>query len=117
MFTLSTNSVRDKVAFVEGNERLVLSVCVDPVGFYDSMTGVIADLKKLNDESTDDDYFNVAQEMGRRMFGEQQTDELFRFYRGNKRQFFSMVTRYFLERLNVLITNKQKKMGRRRLIK
>jgi ribosomal protein S24E len=114
MFTLSSNNVRDKVAYVEGSERLVLTVDVDPIGFFDSMNGVIADLKKLNNESTDDDYMRVAVDMAHRMFGKEQTDALIDFYHGNKKQIFSMVTRYFLERLNILITEKQKKLGRKK---
>lgn len=114
MFTISTNHVRDKVAFVEGNERLVLSVDVDPLGFMDQMRSVIADLKTLDNNSTDEDFMRIADEMARKMFGDSQTEKLIEFYGGNQKQIFSVVSRYFVERLNGLISNAQKKAGRKR---
>ena len=116
MFTLSSNHVRDKVAFVEGSGRLVLTVDVDPLGIIDEMTGIIGELKGIDEKSTDDaEFLRLARKMAVFMFGEAQTEQLVTFYHGNPKQLFSMVTRYFVERLNGLIVAKQKKVGKKRL--
>lgn len=116
MFKLSSNHVRDKVAFIEGTERLVLTVDVDPLGIIDEMTGIISELKGIDEKSTDDaEFLRLARKMGVFMFGEEQTEKLVTFYHGNPKQLFSMVTRYFVERLNGLIVAKQKKVGKKRL--
>lgn len=115
MYTITTNRVRDKVAFVEGNERLVLSVDVDPLAIIGSLQGVVEDLKKLNDGSTGEEVLAVSTELGNRIFGEKQTEQLVTFYHGNEKQLFSVLTRYFTERLNKLIADKQKKIGRKKL--
>lgn len=116
MFTLSSNHVRDKVAFVEGAERLVLTVDVDPLGIIDEMTGIIEELKGIDEKSADTgEFMRLAKKMSIFMFGEEQTEKLVTFYHGNEKQLFSMVTRYFVERLNGLIVAKQKKTSKKRL--
>lgn len=114
MFQITSNRIRDKVAFVEGNERLVLTVDVDPLGIIDEMRGVIADLKALNENSVDDDYMRVAEAMAVKMFGEKQKESLLDFYNHNPKQFFNIVSRYYIERLNGLVIAAQKKMGRKK---
>ncbi len=115
MFTMSSNHVRDKVAFVEGAERLVLTVDVDPLGIIDEMTGIIGELKNLDEKTADDkEFLRLARKMGVFMFGEEQTEQLVTFYHGNPKQLFSMITRYFVERLNGLVVAKQKKIGKKR---
>lgn len=115
MFVLSSNHVRDKVAFVEGADRIVLTVDVDPLGIIDEMTGVIGELKALDEKNTEPgEFMRLARKMGGFMFGEKQTEELVAFYRGNEKQIFSMVTRYFVERLNGLVVAKQKKIGKKK---
>lgn len=114
MYTLTTNRVKDKVAFVEGSDRLVLTVDVDPLGIIDEMQRIIADLKALSDDSTDDDYLRIAKSMAGHMFGDKQTEQLWDFYDHNPKQFFNIVSRYYIERLNGLVVEKQKKMGRKK---
>jgi hypothetical protein len=115
MYTISTNHIRDKVAFVEGGEKLVLTVDVDPFGIIGELTGVIDDLKKLNDNSSPEEIMRLCRELGVKMFGEVQTQKLFEFYGGNEKQLFSVLTRYFIERLNKKIVEAQKKIGRKKL--
>ena len=115
MYTISTNHIRDKVAFVEGGEKLVLTVDVDPFGIVGQMNGVVEDLKKLNDSSSPDEVMRLSVELGNRMFGEEQTKKLVEFYHGDEKQLFSVLTRYFIERLNKLIVDAQKKIGRKKL--
>jgi hypothetical protein len=80
------------------------------------MTGIISELKGIDEKSTDDaEFLRLARKMGVFMFGEEQTEKLVTFYHGNPKQLFSMVTRYFVERLNGLIVAKQKKVGKKRL--
>lgn len=115
MYTISTNHIRDRVAFVEGGERLVLTVDLDPFEIVGSMSGAIEDLKKLNNDSTPEEVMRLSVELGNKMFGEKQTEQLVEFYNGNEKQIFSVLTRYFTERLNKLIVDAQKKMGRKKL--
>ena len=115
MFKLSSNHVHDKVAFVEGADRIVLTVDVDPLGIIDEMTGIINELKALDEKTVEPgEFMRLARKMGVYMFGEKQTEELVAFYGGNERQIFSMVTRYFVERLNGLVVAKQKSLGKKK---
>lgn len=117
MFVLSSNHVRDRVAFVEGRDRIVLTVDVDPLGIIDQMTGIIGELKAIDEKNTEPgEFMQLARKMGVFMFGEKQTEELISFYGGNEKQIFSMVTRYFVERLNGLVVAKQKSIGKKKRI-
>jgi len=113
MFTISTNRVKDKVCFSEGDEKLILYVDVDPFMFVYDMQDTIADMKKLNDNSEPDEIMNAAKSLGIRMFGESQMEKLIEFYHGNEHQIFSVTTRYFVDRLKGLINEKQKKMTKK----
>lgn len=115
MYTITMNRVRDKVAFVEGSERLVLTVDVDPLGVIGDLKNVIDDLKALNNDTTDEEIMRVAVELGTKIFGEKQTQKLVEFYNSNEKQIFNVLTRYFTERLNGLISDAQKKIGRKKL--
>ena len=117
MYTITTNHVRDKVAFVEGNERLVLYVDVDPFGVVGSMQSVVNDLRSLNDSTPDEEVLRIAKELGVKMFGEKQTEELMAFYHNNEKQLFNVLVKYFTERLNKLISDAQKKAGKKKLFR
>ena len=116
MFTITTHHVRDKVAFVEGNEKLVLYVDVDPLGFVAEMQKSVSELKSLNDNSTDEEFLSAAKDMAVKMFGEDQAQKLIEFYHCNPKQLFNVTSRYFIERLNGLISAKQKKLMKKKLI-
>ena len=88
MYTITTNRVRDKVAFVEGAERLVLTVDVDPFGVIGELQPIIEDLKKLNDSTPDGEILRLATELGTRIFGAEQMAKLSEFYGNNEKQLF-----------------------------
>ena len=117
MYTITTNRVRDKVAFVEGNERIVLTVDVDPFGVIGDMQGVVSDLRKLNEDTPDEEVMRIATELGKRMFGDEQTERLIEFYNHNEKQLFNVLVKYFTERLNKLIADAQKRMGKKKLFR
>lgn len=117
MYTITTNRVRDKVAFVEGAERLVLTVDVDPFGVIGELQPIIEDLKKLNDSTPDGEILRLATELGTRIFGAEQMTKLSEFYGNNEKQLFNVLSRYFSERLNKLIVDAQKKLGRKKLFR
>lgn len=117
MFTITTHHVRDRVAFVEGNEKLVLYVDVDPLAFVAEMQKSITELKELNDNSTDEDFLNAAKDLAVKMFGETQSQQLIEFYHGSAKQLFNVTSRYFVERLNGLISSKQKKLMKKKLFR
>lgn len=117
MYTITTNRVRDKVAFVEGNERLVLTVDVDPFGVIGDMQGVVSDLRKLNEDTPDEEVMRLAVALSKKMFGDAQTERLVDFYHRNEKQLFNVLVKYFTERLNKLISDAQKRAGKKKLFK
>ena len=117
MYTITTNRIRDRVAFVEGDERLVLTVDADPFGIIGDLQPVIDDLKALKNDTPDEEILRLATELGNRIFGAEQTKKLVDFYGGNEKQLFNVLSRYFSERLNRLIVDAQKKLGRKKLFR
>ena len=109
MYKISLNRVHDTVKVTEGNESLVLRVDSDPKHMvieirncYDAMRELKADSPKAEQE-------RIAEKFSVAIFGEDQTEKLLEFYKGNVACVMDVCGRYFTNRLNKLIIKAQKR--------
>lgn len=109
-FTLGR--VRDNVTFREGNETIDLSVDSDANSLVTKLMNAQKVLNKIGAESTDEERKQAAKGFAEAMFGAEQTQKLFDFYRGNSDCVVTICGIYFADGKNGLarkITKVQKR--------
>lgn len=111
---ISLGHVHDKIMIKEGDESIILKIDADPDRMISGLRIAQEKLQSLNKDSTDDEYKEASSLFAEAIFGKQQTEELFSFYRGDATCVINVSSRYFNERLTKLITREQKR--RRRLM-
>ena len=106
-FTL--HRVHDKITIREGDEKLDLKVDGDAMRMATGLINAQAMLKKLNQESKEEDFIEAGRYFARVIFGEEQAKALEEFYRGDAGCMITLCGTYFSKRLSKLITEAQKK--------
>ena len=109
MFSISLNRIHDTLKITEGGETLILRVDGDAQRMVAGLLNVRERSMKLTQDGGDESLDELARYFAETIFGKEQADKLFEFYRGNAGCVFAICSQYFSERLNKLITKAQKK--------
>ncbi|MBR0463454.1 MAG: hypothetical protein IJJ23_03620 [Clostridia bacterium] len=109
MFSISLNRIHDTLRISEGTDTLILKVDGDAQRMVAGLINVRERSAALAKDGGEAALEELARYFAVTIFGEEQADKLFDFYRGNAGCVFAICSQYFSERLNKLVTKAQKK--------
>lgn len=105
---LTLNRVHDTLTIKEGSETLRLTVDGDAQRMVAGLLNVREKSMQIQDGG-EEKLEEVARYFAETIFGKEQAEKLFEFYRGNAGCVFAICSQYFSERLNKKVTRAQKK--------
>lgn len=109
MFNISLNRIHDTVRITEGRDSLTLKVNGDPRRMVAGLSEAQKRLSAVNDNTTAEEIHDAALYFSTVIFGEEQAQKLFDFYRNDSGCVINICGQYFAERLKTLIIKAQKK--------
>lgn len=108
-YTISLNRVHDTVRIREGGEALELRVDADPMRMVAGLNTAQKMLRELDADAADEKARDAARYFAGVIFGEEQAEKLWEFYRGDGACVVSVCGQYFTRRLHRLIERAQKR--------
>ena len=109
MFKLTLGRIHDKIRISEGGESLILRVDDDPMRLAVGIISAQKRLEALGDKPTEEDEIAAVRNFAEIIWGKEQTDKLFAFYRDDTHCVINVASKYFVDRLAAKITKAQKK--------
>ena len=106
---ISLGLVRDRVAAVEGNDKLELIVSERANTIIHRLNTVQKALNALRNNPESQDKENIALQFASAILGEKQARELLSFYQGDPDCVIDWCGKYFAARLSKKITKAQKR--------
>ena len=110
MFRMTLGRTHDKIKICEGGESLILRVDDDPMRLAAGIIKAQKRLEALGDKPTVGDEIAAVRNFAEVIWGKEQTEKLFAFYRDDTRCVINIASRYFVNRLAAKITRDQKKI-------
>lgn len=105
---MTLNRVHDILPIREGGETLTLTVDGDAQRMVAGLLNVRERSMQIQDGG-EEKLEEVARYFAETIFGKEQAEKLFEFYRGNAGCVFAICSQYFTTRLNKKVTRAQKK--------
>ena len=110
MFKMSLNRVHDRVRITEGSDTLTLTVNGDPNRMVAGLMLAQKKLTAIKDDSSPEEVRETAEYFSGVIFGKEQTEKLFEFYRNDAGCVMNICGKYFAERLKDRIVKVQKNL-------
>lgn len=108
MFQVSLGRVRDRVAFVEGEDSLQLTVDGDAARMVRALTEAQKSLNAIKNESTPEETQKAAMIFAEAIFGNSQAKKLMEFYHNEAICVIEACGKYFSGSLSKKISRAQK---------
>lgn len=108
-YTVSMGRVHDRIRVREGNDSIILTVDSDPMKMVAGMSQVQENMKKISEESTDEQLKEAALHFATVIFKDAQAHQLMDFYDGDAGCVINVCGTYFAQRLSKKISKAQKK--------
>lgn len=109
-YEMTLNRVHDTVTIREGDEKITLTVNGDAMRMVGGLNKAQAQMKALNEASTEEEVKGVAEYFAAVIFGKEQAAQLMAFYAEEPGCVITVCGQYFKNRLAKLITAVQKKL-------
>ena len=109
-YEVSLNRVHDEIVIREGNDKIKLTVNGDPMYMVGGLNKAQKKMIELKDDSPDEEVIDCARYFASVVFGNEQAEQLLKFYANDPACVISVCGKYFKERLAGKIAKVQKKM-------